>query len=213
MNISDIYDSIGYAGVSLIIIAIAGIYIALKNFIYMHLIWRGFQKDFLNMECQDTHCITNVCENSTNPLISILRDIVQTHAAHSEDIRAEVAYLFHRNFEHIQKGLYWLRLISVISPLLGLLGTVLGMVKVFQTISMNASPNTTLLAMGIWEALITTIMGLTIAIPILVFYYYLVMKFKGFHIEAIEHSYRALELYNGVKRGSYRATYTMQKRV
>lgn len=93
-----------------------------------------------------------------------------------------------------------LRLISVVSPLLGLLGTILGMVTVFRTIAENSAPNAAQLAAGIWEALITTIMGLCVAIPMLMFYYYLMLKFKGFHIEAVEHSYRALELCGGAKR-------------
>ena len=54
--------------------------------------------------------------------------------------------------------------------------------------------NATILASGIWSALITTIMGLTVAIPTLMAYYYLMLKFRGFHIEAVEHSYRAIEV-------------------
>ena len=121
----------------------------------------------------------DVCDKSDNPLIAIIRDVVKTHGGHSEDIRAEVAYLFHRNFEQVTKGLCWLRLISVVSPLLGLLGTILGMVTVFRTIAENSAPNAAQLAAGIWEALITTIMGLCVAIPMLMFYYYLMLKFKA----------------------------------
>jgi len=51
---------------------------------------------------------------------------------HSKDLRAEVAYLFHRHFQHVSGSLSALRLISVISPLLGLMGTVLRMVKVLK---------------------------------------------------------------------------------
>lgn len=50
-----------------------------------------------------------------------------------------------------------------------------------------------MLATGIWEALITTIMGLCVSIPSLMVYYFLILRFKGFHIVAVEHSYRALE--------------------
>ena len=45
----------------------------------------------------------DVCDKSDNPLIAIIRDVVKTHGGHSEDIRAEVAYLFHRNFEQVTK--------------------------------------------------------------------------------------------------------------
>ena len=75
----------------------------------------------------------------------------------------------------------------------------------FQTISQNAAPDAVMLAAGIWEALITTIMGLCVAIPMLTFYYFLLLKFKSFHIEAVEHSYRALELCQGPEARAARA--------
>lgn len=63
----------------------------------------------------------------------------------------------------------WLRLldlISMVAPLLGLLGTVLGMIKSFQDLSAaQGSANASVLAGGIWEALITTAAGLLVAIP------------------------------------------------
>lgn len=203
MDIAAIYASIGPAGCVLVLVGCAGLYIALHTFFYMTFVWKHFQKDFLTVQHQGGNCLRNL--NSTNPLIVIVRDIVSTHASHSDDIRAEVGYLFHRNFESVSKSLCWLRLVSVVSPLLGLLGTVLGMVGVFQTISRNASPDAAMLAAGIWEALITTIMGLSIAIPMLMFYYFLMLKFKSFHIEAVEHSYRALELCQGPEARAARA--------
>ena len=203
MNLAEIYASIGPAGCVLLLVGCAGLYIALRTFFYMMLVWRHFQRDFLEVRNQGERCLRNL--NSDNPLIVIVRDIVGTHASHSDDIRAEVGYLFHRNFESVSKSLCWLRLISVVSPLLGLLGTVLGMVGVFQTISQNAAPDAVMLAAGIWEALITTIMGLCVAIPMLTFYYFLLLKFKSFHIEAVEHSYRALELCQGPEARAARA--------
>lgn len=200
MNLASIYASIGPSGVALVFVGCVGLYLALRNLLYLHFVWRDFKRDFLDIEHQEGRCMRDVCDKSDNPLIAIIRDVVKTHGGHSEDIRAEVAYLFHRNFEQVTKGLCWLRLISVVSPLLGLLGTILGMVTVFRTIAENSAPNAAQLAAGIWEALITTIMGLCVAIPMLMFYYYLMLKFKGFHIEAVEHSYRALELCGGAKR-------------
>ena len=51
-----------------------------------------------------------------------------------------------------------------------------------------------------WLDCVGLVMGLCVAIHMLLFYYYLMLKFKGFHIEAVEHSYRALELCGGAKR-------------
>lgn len=73
----------------------------------------------------------------------------------------------------IEGGLSWLALISGISPLLGFTGTVTGMINTFMTISTKLSVNPSLLAEGIWEALITTAAGLLVAIPIYIGHHYL----------------------------------------
>lgn len=202
-SLSAIYASIGPTGAVLVGVACVSLYLSIRNLLYLHFVWRDFKRDFLDIELQQGGCMREVCNNSDNPLIAIVRDIVKTHGGHSEDIRAEVAYLFHRNFEHVTEGLCWLRFISVVSPLLGLLGTVLGMVTVFQTIAENVAPSAGVLAAGIWEALITTVMGLCVAIPTLMVYYYLMLQYKGFHVEAVEHSYRALELCSGARQASH----------
>lgn len=189
-----IYAMIGPAGVALVFVALFAVYIAVWQLLYMTAVWRHFKRDFLDLERGSDRCLKDIDPKRANPLIRIIHDIVVTHSSHSDDIRAEVGYLFYRNFKAVTNGLCWLKLISVISPLLGLLGTVWGMVDVFQSMSDITRADAALLASGIWSALITTIMGLTIAIPVLMTCYYLMLKFKGFHIEAIEHSYRALEV-------------------
>ena len=74
-----------------------------------------------------------------------------------------------RGNEEVAAMSSWLRLldlIAMIAPLLGLLGTVLGMIKSFQDLSAaQGSANASVLAGGIWEALITTAGGLVVAIP------------------------------------------------
>jgi len=64
---------------------------------------------------------------------------------------------------------------ATISPLLGLLGTVIGMISMFTKFSESAS-NPAVLADGIWQALITTAAGLTVAIPSLLIYRFLTYK-------------------------------------
>lgn len=66
--------------------------------------------------------------------------------------------------------------VAAISPLLGLLGTVMGMIRVFQDITAQGVGNPADLASGIWEALITTAYGLTVGIPTLVAYRYLTSR-------------------------------------
>jgi len=87
----------------------------------------------------------------------------------------------------LEKNLSVLATLAHISPLLGLLGTVTGMVRCFQTIQAKAtsfhpvSPGD--LAGGIWEALLTTVIGLAVAIPTFVAYNYLVNRVNSFILE------------------------------
>ena len=73
----------------------------------------------------------------------------------------------------LERNLNMLGIIASISPLLGLLGTVVGMITVFANINLvDGSSNSDLLASGIYEALITTAFGLFVAVPGLIFYKY-----------------------------------------
>lgn len=76
----------------------------------------------------------------------------------------------------LERNLSMLSTIASISPLLGLLGTVVGMITVFSNIDINGSSNTDLLAAGISEALITTAFGLIIAVPAIIFFRYFEQK-------------------------------------
>jgi len=85
----------------------------------------------------------------------------------------EISIIGTRQVREIEKGLSWLGLIATIAPLLGLTGTVTGMIKAFMVISTSTSVNPPMLAGGIWEALITTAAGLLVAIPVHIGHHYL----------------------------------------
>ena len=85
----------------------------------------------------------------------------------------ELSVIGTKQVREIEKGLSWLGLIATITPLLGLTGTVVGMIKAFMVIAESTTVNPSMLAGGIWEALITTAAGLLVAIPIHVGHHYL----------------------------------------
>ena len=152
MDLEVIYGLIGPCGVAIVVIGIAAVFICARSLIYTALSWREFKQRFLDVQRGDERCLRDY--EGTNPFLRIIKDIVQTHASHSDDIRAEVAYLFNRNFKTAINGLSILKMITVISPLLGLLGTVSGMLMVFDAVSAAAAQNPEVLARGIWQALI-----------------------------------------------------------
>lgn len=81
-----------------------------------------------------------------------------------------------REVDKLKRSLRWLAAIASVSPLLGLLGTVYGMISTFQTATAVGMGKGDLLAKGIYEALVTTAAGLTIGIPVLLVYVFLDSK-------------------------------------
>ena len=99
------------------------------------------------------------------------------------DLREEITRLSDERITYYSSKLNSLQVIAAIAPLLGLLGTVFGMIEAFQQMEIagkNVDPS--ILSGGIWEALLTTAAGLSVAIPIVIFESYfrnLVDRFKA----------------------------------
>lgn len=84
----------------------------------------------------------------------------------AQAVEAEAELLGNQEVEAMNRHIRFLELVAVISPLLGLLGTVLGMIESFQQLDLaGGSANASVLAGGIWRALLTTAAGLLVAIP------------------------------------------------
>ena len=93
------------------------------------------------------------------------------------DIEKEIDSFKNKEFKQIYSFLPSLEVISQVSPLVGLLGTVIGMIDSFNELELGGSlVDPAILAGGIWTALLTTAMGLIVAIPALVSHYFLEKK-------------------------------------
>ena len=97
----------------------------------------------------------------------------------------------------LERNLNTLGTIAAITPLLGLLGTVIGMIKVFAVITTEGVGNPETLAGGISEALITTAMGLVVAIPSLIFYRYFRGKVNVLVVDMEEKAMKLVEILHG----------------
>jgi biopolymer transport protein ExbB len=97
----------------------------------------------------------------------------------------------------LERFLNTLGTIASITPLLGLLGTVIGMIKVFAAITAQGVGNPTVLAGGISEALITTAAGLSVAIPSLMFYRYFRGRVDMLVIKMEEEALKLVEVIHG----------------
>lgn len=128
-----------------------------------------------------------ICDNTPGPIAHIVKAGVMKHDRARQEIRESIEDAGHQEVPRLEKNISLLATIAHISPLLGLLGTVTGMVRAFQIIQEKSasfnpvSPGD--LAGGIWEALLTTVAGLIVAIPTVVAYNYLVNRVEEFVLE------------------------------
>lgn len=114
----------------------------------------------------------------------VLRDRHLEHAQALERMRA----VGRTQLGRLERGLTVLEIVAAVSPLIGLLGTVLGMVTVFNAITAQGLGNPQILADGISKALITTVAGLCVAIPALAFHSLFTKRVEDLATEMQDHA-------------------------
>ncbi|HUG01586.1 MAG TPA: MotA/TolQ/ExbB proton channel family protein [Longimicrobiales bacterium] len=93
----------------------------------------------------------------------------------------------------LERGLVWLATLSNVAPLLGFLGTVIGMIQAFQAIELAGEVDATLVAGGIKVALITTATGLAIAIPLNIFHNYFITRIDRLVLDTEESAQKMID--------------------
>jgi biopolymer transport protein ExbB len=136
---------------------------------------RVIEKEIVNCiesvrEEADISMALKICERYDTPFASVIRIGLAEYAAPPHEIRQAMEDMGHREMKQLERYLVVLETVAAASPLLGLLGTVLGMIKVFSVISIAGVGQAGLLSGGIAEALITTAFGLSVGIPALIAY-------------------------------------------
>ncbi len=125
-----------------------------------------------------------MCNATPGPIAHIIKAGILKHDRSKPEIKEAVDEAAQLEIPRLEKHLPVLATIAHIAPLLGLVGTVTGMIKSFQVIQQKASAmipvNPGDLAGGIWEALLATLAGLAVAIPTYVAYNYLVSQVDNF---------------------------------
>ena len=100
-----------------------------------------------------------------NPLGRVLGVYEKNKTVDTDTLELKLAEAVFKETPELNKGLLIIKVISVVAPLMGLLGTVTGMIKTFQAITLYGTGDPKLMAGGISQALVTTVLGLTVAIP------------------------------------------------
>ncbi len=103
--------------------------------------------------------------STDNPLGRVLAAYEANQDADTETIELKLSEAALKEMPDLTKGLLFIKVISVVAPLMGLLGTVTGMIKTFQVITLYGAGDPKMMAGGISQALMTTVLGLVVAIP------------------------------------------------
>jgi biopolymer transport protein ExbB len=136
-----------------------------------------------SVEAGDYEFARTLCAKQANPAAAVVAGMIGALERRPELVEAEARRVGAEELDGLEKRLGLLATIAEVAPLLGLLGTVVGMVDMFmgmQSAAMTGAIATSSLASGIWKALLTTAAGLAVAMPALAMHAYLSSRIDAF---------------------------------
>ncbi|MCT4646627.1 MAG: MotA/TolQ/ExbB proton channel family protein [Carboxylicivirga sp.] len=162
---------------------IFGLALAIERIIYLNLSSTNTKKLLQNIENAlndgGVEAGKEVCRNTRGPVASIFYQGLDRFDEGIDVVEKSVVSYGSVQMGLLEKGLTWISLFISLAPMLGFMGTVLGMIEAFDNIQAMGTISATAVAGGIKLALITTVSGLIVAIILQVFYNYLVSKIDG----------------------------------
>lgn len=141
----------------------------------------------------DLSLARSICEKNPGPFSAIVLTAIDHRDRPRAEMREVVEDQGRQEVARLERGLPLLETIAAIAPLLGLLGTVFGMIQVFEVVSQQGAGQARSLSGGIAQALITTAAGLSIGIPSLVAYNYFVSKAERLVLDIEGHTNRLVQ--------------------
>jgi biopolymer transport protein ExbB len=154
----------------------------------------------------DVPLVLSVCEKHDGPLPSIVRTALENRHLSRDEMKEVIIDQGRQEIRTLERGLSALETIAAISPLLGLFGTVIGIYRIFQVISRMGVGQASALSGGISEAVITTITGLAIAIPIAVAYNYFTNRAENLILDIEKHTTALMRKISSFQTNEYQLT-------
>ncbi len=166
---------------SFVIIAlILGLALSIERIIYLNLATTNSKKLLQDIEnalsSGGVDAAKEVCRNTRGPVASIFYQGLERSSEGVEMVEKSVIAYGGVQMGLLERGLSWIGLFIALAPMLGFMGTVIGMIQAFDIIELKGEAKPDELAGGIKVALITTVSGLIVAIILQVFYNYIVSK-------------------------------------
>ena len=169
----------GFMGIVLLCL-ILGLAIAIERIIFLNLSTTNTSKLANNVEdalnSGGIEAAKEVCRNTKGPVASIYYQGLDRHDESIEAAEKAVVAYGGVQMGQLEKNVSWISLFIALAPMLGFMGTVIGMIQAFDKIQSAGDMNPSLVAGGIKVALLTTVFGLIVAIILQIFYNYIIAK-------------------------------------
>ncbi len=166
-----------------LICMIIGIALSIERIVYLNLSTINTSK-FLEevdeaLQTGGVDAAKDLCRNTRGPIASIFYQGLDRSGEGIDMVEKSVVSYGGVQMGLLEKGLSWLQLFIAMAPMLGFLGTVIGMIQAFDKIIQDGAVSPTTVAGGIKVALLTTVFGLIAAIFLQIFYNYITSKIDG----------------------------------
>ena len=169
----------GFMGIVLLCL-ILGLALAIERIIYLNMATSDTDKLLTNVENAlnngGVDAAKEVCRNTNGPVASIFYQGLERSNEGVEMVEKSIIAYGSVQMGLLEKGLSWISLFIALAPMLGFMGTVIGMIGAFDAIEAAGDISPSLVAGGIKVALLTTVFGLIVAMILQVFYNYLIAK-------------------------------------
>lgn len=168
---------------SVLICLILGLALSIERIIYLNMASTNKTKLLKSIEdalaSGGVEAAKDVCRNTKGPIASIFYQGLERYDEGIEMVEKSVVSYGGVQMGLLEKGLSWISLFIALAPMLGFMGTVIGMIGAFDAIAAENNISPGVVAGGIKVALITTVSGLIVAIILQIFYNYIVAKVDG----------------------------------
>jgi|JI81BgreenRNA_FD_contig_51_2465817_length_1553_multi_2_in_0_out_0_1 biopolymer transport protein ExbB len=169
----------GFMGIVLLCL-ILGLAIAIERIIYLNLSTTNSKKLIKDVEdalsSGGVNAAKEVCRNTSGPVASIFYQGLDRIDHGIESAEKAVVSYGGVQMGQLEKNVSWISLFIALAPMLGFMGTVIGMIQAFDKIEAAGNMDASLVAGGIKVALLTTVFGLIVAMILQIFYNYIIAK-------------------------------------
>ena len=168
-----------FMGIVLLVLII-GLALVVEKIVYLNLATTNSQKLLSEVENSlnsgGVDAAKEVCRSRRGPIASIFYQGLERSSEGIDQVEKSIVAYGGVQMGQLEKGLSWISLCIAIAPMLGFMGTVIGMIGAFDSIEAAGDISPSLVAGGIKVALLTTVFGLIVAIILQLFYNYLISK-------------------------------------